>query len=138
VEGELKMKRLITLLLILSAGSVFALEPQYWDICLQYKFQSANDAWKVDKDKNGKIFIYDWKLADAIPSESDLEKVKDQALVWWQDKQKTQKADFENWDNKEFKALAKVLVDEINALRAKDGLQPRTTDQLKAAIKAQM
>jgi hypothetical protein len=132
------MKRLIALLLLLSAGSVFALESEYWSICLQYKFQTANDAWKVDKDKNGKTFIYDWKLADAIPTEKDLEKVKDQALAWWEDKQKTQRADFENWDNKELRALVKVLVDEINTLRAKDGLQPRTTDQLKTAIKAKM
>jgi hypothetical protein len=132
------MKRLIALLLLLSAGSVFALEPQYWDICLQYKFQTANDAWKVDKDKNGKTFIYDWKLADAVPTEADLEKVKDQALVWWQDKQKTQKADFENWDNKELKAAIKALLQEINTLRQEEGLQSKTADDLKSAIKANM
>jgi hypothetical protein len=132
------MKRLIALLLILSAGSVFALEPQSWDICLQYKFQTANDAWKVDTDKNGKTFIYDWKLADAIPTESDLEKVKDQALAWWQDKQKTQKANIDNWDSQELKAAVKALLQEINTLRQKEGLQSRTTDDLKNAIKANM
>jgi hypothetical protein len=132
------MKRLIALLLILSAGSVCALDPESWNICLQYKFQTANDAWKVDKDKNGKAFIYDWQLTNAIPTEAELAAVEPQALAWWADQQKTKQADFDNWDDKELKALVKVLLDEINALRAKDGLQPRTTDQLKTAIKSKM
>ena len=40
--------------------------------------------------------------------------------------------------DKLFKAFAKILVDEINILRANDGLTPRTFTQLKNAIKSQI
>lgn len=117
---------------------VYALEPELWDVCLRYKFQDATDAWKVDRDKNGKAFIYDWKLGGTIPTEAELAAVKTQAVEWWTEKQKAQKADFDNWKVEELKALAKVLLDEINVIRQKQGLEPRTADQLKAAIKAKL
>ena len=134
------MKR-ITLIAVIAclACQAYALEPALWDICLKYKFQNADeDSWKVDRDKAGKAFIYDWKLAAAIPTESEMEAVSTQALAWWTEKQKARKADFENWSSEELKALVKVLLKEINTLRAKANLEPRTADQLKTAIQAEM
>ena len=133
------MKRtIIAFIAVCMACHTYALDPALWDICLRYKFPTAEDAWKVDRDKAGKAFIYDWKLPDAIPSEADLEAVSAPALVWWAEKQRAQKADFDTWDNQELKALIKVLLNEINILRQEVGLEPRTASQLKNAIQTNL
>lgn len=54
------------------------------------------------------------------------------------DQEKTRQADIEAQLDDLMKALALVLMDEINSLRAQHGLPPRTVQQLKNAIKSKL
>lgn len=132
----MKNLSIMLLLFVLSVLSVRALE---WDKCLQYKFQSADPAtaWVLQDDGAG-VFIKQWNLPDPQPTKAELEAVEVQALAWYDDKTKTKEADFETWDKAKLKALVLVMMNELNILRAKHGLAPRTTVQLKAAIKSKL
>ena len=111
-----------------------------WHACLTYKFPDAPaGSWVLQDDSDGKgPFIKEWKLAAPKPTKTELKAVEAVAVPWYQNRIKAQKADFNNWSNEELKALVKVLLDELNILRQKAGLQERTADDLKQALKAKM
>jgi hypothetical protein len=109
-----------------------------WNVCLQYKFPEApKDSWVLQDDGNG-VYIKEWKLVAPKPTKEELQAVETQAVAWWREKQKTDKANYEDWSAVELRALVKVLLDEINVLRQKQGLPARTPEQLKSAIKEKL
>ena len=120
-------------------GSVISGNALDWNKCLQYKFQSAepNTSWVLQDDGQG-VYIKRWGLTNAQPTKAELQAVEAQAIAWYTDKVKNKEADFENWDRPELVAFVKVMMDEINLLRAQHGLAPRTMAQLKAAIKGKL
>ena len=74
-----------------------------------------------------------------IPSQSLQNQWTDEYNAWmasggWKD----EIADIEIQFNDTLKAFALVVLDEINALRANAGLQPRTITQLKTAVKSKL
>jgi|GEM_PF-7096535 len=130
-------KRLICILCGIFGFSLSGLALD-WQACLEYKFPEAPPKSWVLKDDGQGVYISDWKLPSAIPTKAELEAVESQAVAWYADRERAKKADFDNWSHEELKALVKVLLEEINILRQREGLAPRTGDQIKNAIKAKL
>jgi hypothetical protein len=130
------IKNVTSIILGILIGSAISGNALEWSKCLQYKFQSADPktAWMLQDDGNG-VYIRKWNLPDTQPTKAELEAIEPQAIAWYTDKVNTAEANFELWDKPELIAFVKVMMDEINILRAQHGLAPRTFAQLKAAIK---
>lgn len=142
------MKTLVTIILMAFAATVYATDyprPQLPD-CLRYIHvveQGQPDVtpettpWEMAGDTD-RDWISKWWASYPQPTPEHCIEVASNAVAYWANDRKDKVADFDGWGNAELKALCKVLLDEINILRAKVNLQARTAAQLKAAIKAKV
>jgi hypothetical protein len=113
-------------------------EPLNISWCLEYMTTNApNSKWMLQDDGQG-VYIKQWSSTLPKPTIAEASAVWAEAAPWKSNQVNTAKADFDGWDKPELKALVLVLMDEINILRTQAGLPPRTTAQLKAAIKGKL
>jgi len=92
---------------------------------------TLDDVWQSSIDGHS----WGWSLTNAVPTAAQIITEAPTARTWLANYRKDTKANFDNWTNAELKAVVKVLLDEINILRAKASLPARTPAQLKQAIK---
>ena len=105
-----------------------------WYACCKYIQRNDPDASFMLQDDGAGVYIRSWSSVEPQPTEQELAAVEADALVWYEDKVKTDKSEMDHVDTV-VKALALVLLDEINLLRAEHSLAARTTEHLKTAIK---
>lgn len=132
------MKKLLPIVAVFLAvaGPAVALD---WNTCLEYMYPEADPhtAWTLQDDGQG-VYISKWNLAKPQPTETQLESVEAEAVIWKMNKTKTEKADFESWEKEELTALVKVMMAELNLLRSELGLPALSVEQLKLNLKNNM
>ncbi len=107
-------------------------------VCLEYMTTNhPGSRWEIQDDGRGE-YITNWVSALPQPSIVLAYSNWPMASVWRTNRTKDSKAAITEASPEVLRAVIAVLLDEINILRAKAALQPRTAQQMKDAIRGKL
>lgn len=117
----------------------------YETVCFWYEQhvgpcpERTDSLFELYDNSDGQGIRIEWKVKTVPPpTVTELKTLSAMAQEWARDREETKRADYEKWSDPELRALVKVLLEEINALREERGLAPRKPSDLKQSIKTQL